>query len=133
VHPPGIVLVSSPVALLGTDWLGYETAFLVARWMAVIAGGVNVWLVGRLALKWRGPVAALLATSLYATFPPAVRHENSTMIEPFLNLAALTAAAVWLGKEGERRSSLHLATAGVAFGVLPGFKLYGGSPGSRRS
>jgi hypothetical protein len=126
VHPPGIVLLTSPVALLGTLGLGYGEAFVVARWMAVTVAAVNVLLIGRLAFRWRGAPAALLAALLYATFPPAVRHENSTLIEPFLNLAVLTAAGIWLKKEGDERSRLDLAVAGLAFGVLPAFKLYGG-------
>ena len=126
VHPPGIVLIVAPMALLGTFGLGYGTAFVVARWVTVAVAVANVLLIGRLALRWRGAPAALLAASLYATFPPAVRDENSTMIEPFLNLATLIAAGIWLGKEGERRSRRELAVAGLAFGVLPGFKLYGG-------
>ena len=124
VHPPGIMVLLSPFVGLA-HWTGLDNAFVAARWCAAFIGGINTMLVGTLALRWRGPAAALIAAGLYATFPPALTIESNVMLEPFLNLVGLVAAWVLLAGGDAPLSRSRLIASGALFGLVPFVKLYG--------
>src|SRR6202158_805155 len=102
-HPPGLLYFPSPVA-----WLGAVRdpafGFAAARWLATLVGCANILLLGRLAMRWAGPVGAIIAAAGYATHRGAVSIERGPFLEPVLNLCCLILAWVWLGgKEEDRR------------------------------
>lgn len=125
VHPPGGVWLWGPAALTGS-WLGVDTGFTVARWLATLCGAASVVLAGRLALRAWGPVAGLVAALVYASYPEAVQVERGPFLEPWLNLACLAAANVWLEPPREGRAWRRWLVAGTLFGVAISVKVLGG-------
>jgi len=125
VHPPGGVWLWGPAALTGS-WLGVDTGFTVARWLATLCGAASVVLAGRLALRAWGPVAGLVAALVYASYPEAVQVERGPFLEPWLNLACLAAANVWLEPPREGRAWRRWLVAGALFGVAISVKVLGG-------
>lgn len=125
VHPPGTLWLWGPAALVGS-LKGMATGFTVARWMATFCGSLSVFLVGRFALRAWGPVAGLVAALAYACYPEAVLVERGPFLEPWLNVACLAAATLWLAppREEQRRSVWLLA--GALFGVALSVKVLGG-------
>ena len=114
VHPPGLLYVLGIVS-----WLGDPAhAFAAARVLATIAGAVNIFLVGRIALQAAGPAAAIAAAALYATYPDAVSAERGPFLEPVLNLVCLAGALAWL-----RRKPI---AAGILGGAACAVKVFGG-------
>jgi 4-amino-4-deoxy-L-arabinose transferase-like glycosyltransferase len=98
---------------------------VAARWSAAAIGAINTFLVGVLALRWRGATAALVASSLYAIYPAALRIESDVMLEPFLNLVALGAAFALLTRSDRPLRLSRVILSGVLFGLVPFVKLYG--------
>jgi hypothetical protein len=125
VHPPGSVLLWWPATVAGS-FLGADTGFTVARWLATLCGAFNVFLVGRLALRIWGPVAGLVSALVYASFPETVLIERGPFLEPLLNLACLSAANVWLVPPRVGREKTWWFVAGVLFGLAVSVKLLGG-------
>lgn len=117
-HPPGVLLALAPVTWLGTDVLGHAQAFALAGALSGILAGVTIFTIGLLANRWRGPVAAVVAAVFYATFLPSIRAEGMIRLEPYVNVALVLTAAVWLtgppGRPSYRRSAAAAATAAVA-------------------
>ncbi len=107
VHPPGLLYV-----------LGFLPSFPAARVLATLIGSANIFLVGRLASRWAGPIAGLVAAALYAGYPEVVVVERGPFLEPLLNLACLSMALAWL--------SNRPVPAGVLGGVAVAVKLWGG-------
>jgi hypothetical protein len=124
-HPPGLLLVLAPFAWLGEHVLGHEAAFGVARWSGALIGSVSALLAGALAYRWRGPWAGLIAGALYATFGPAVRSDPRAIAEPYICLATLGSAWIWLDREGQPGTGRIVAAAALA-GFASSVKVYGG-------
>lgn len=78
LHPPGIVLLLSPFAVLG-GWTGDATAFAAARVAVMLLGAANTLLVSLVAGR-AGRRAAYLAGALYAVWFAAARVERSTLL-----------------------------------------------------
>lgn len=125
VHPPGSLLLWSPAAAL-TSGLDAATCFVLARWLAACAGALNVFLVGRLALRAWGPMAGVVAALVYATYPELVGVERGPFLEPVLNLACLAMAHLWLDAPGDGRGSRRWLWAGVLGGLAISVKVLGG-------
>lgn len=119
VHPPGLLY------FLGlTSWLHDPAAgFAAARILMTLVGAANIVLVGVIVRRSAGPVAALVAAMLYATYPELVSVERSAYLEPVLNLFCLTSAWLWLRDEVSQRRA---ALAGFAAGAACAVKLLGG-------
>jgi hypothetical protein len=104
VHPPGLLYFLAPAA-----WLGIlrdpAFGFAASRWLATVVGFANVILIGRIAMRWVGPVAAIVAAAVYATHPVAAYIERGPFLEPALNLACLAVAWIWLGNSTGRAGS----------------------------
>jgi len=60
VHPPGILWALAPSGIM-SGALGPDTAFVFARWFAVILGAANALLVALIARRWAGPSAGVCA------------------------------------------------------------------------
>lgn len=125
VHPPGSLLLWSPAAALASGW-DAATCFVLARWLAAGVGALNVFLVGRLALRAWGPVAGVVAALVYATYPELVLVERGPFLEPVLNLACLAMANVWLDSPGDGRASRRWLWAGALCGLAISVKVLGG-------
>ncbi|HYO64925.1 MAG TPA: glycosyltransferase family 39 protein, partial [Archangium sp.] len=125
VHPPGSLLLWSPAAALASAW-DAASCFVLARWLAAGVGALNVFLVGRLALRAWGPVAGLVAALVYATYPELVGVERGPFLEPVLNLACLATALVWLDSPEDGRGSRAALGAGVLCGLAISVKVLGG-------
>lgn len=125
VHPPGSLLLWSPAAALVSGW-DAATCFVLARWLAACVGALNVFLVGRLALRAWGPVAGVVAALVYATYPELVIVERGPFLEPVLNLACLAMANVWLESPEDGRESRRWLWAGVLCGLAISVKVPGG-------
>ena len=123
VQPPGSALLMAPVALLakvtGTAW-----GLAVARILTVCADTANVVLLGVL-VRHRGPVTAGVACGLYAVYPDALVAAHTFLLEPWLNLCCLAAAALIF--DGDRLATAdtrRLALGGAAFGFAVAVKIW---------
>ncbi len=124
VQPPGITLLLSPIAALtgaGDSRLGLA----IARVLTGVVTGANalllVWILRRRAL-----LAALLAGTLLAIYPPAVLSDRTLMLEPYLLLFCLLAIALAF-ENGVFASNRRLLAAGIALGFAGTIKLFAAS------
>jgi hypothetical protein len=123
VQPPGSALLMVPVALLakvtGTAW-----GLAVARILTVCADTANVVLLGVL-VRHRGPVTAGVACGLYAVYPDALVAAHTFLLEPWLNLCCLAAAAlIFDGGRLAAADTRRLALGGAAFGFAVAVKIW---------
>jgi hypothetical protein len=123
VQPPGSALLMVPVALLakvtGTAW-----GLAVARILTVCADTANVVLLGVL-VRHRGPVTAGVACGLYAVYPDALVAAHTFLLEPWLNLCCLAAAAlIFDGARLATADCCRLALGGAAFGFAVAVKIW---------
>ena len=121
LHPPGIMLVLAPFALLGR-LTSDATGMTVARLAFMAIGALNTVLVARLARRW-GLAAAVIAATLYAVWQPAVYSEESTLLEPLGSTALLLALLLLLrtDREASRRDQL---VAGAVLGAAVTLKIW---------
>ncbi len=121
LHPPGIMLVLSPFALLGrltTDALGLS----VARLAFMGIGGLNAVLVTLIAYRW-GKWQGILAGLMYAGWSGALYSETATMLEPLGGTALLVALLLLLRREnGPSVKAQYLA--GAALGLACAMKIW---------
>lgn len=120
LHPPGIVLALSPFALLArltTD----VTGFAAARLAFMALGALNAALVYRVARR-AGPVAGPAAGLFYAVWGPAVSAEQTTLLEPLVNLGLLSGLLL-LGDQSST-SRRRMLAAGAVLGLATAVKLW---------
>jgi alpha-1,2-mannosyltransferase len=134
VQPPGSMLLMVPAAL-GGKVFGSAWALAAARVLTVGAETANVVLVGLL-VRHRGPLAAGVASGLYAVYPAALNASQSLFLEPWLNLFCLLGAVFLFdgdhlaghrgvpGEHGSRRAFW----AGVCFGFGAAVKIWAAVP-----
>jgi alpha-1,2-mannosyltransferase len=82
LHPPGIAVLLSPVALLAKA-IGTDGGFAVARILTACASAAGVLLVGLL-VRHRGVLATTLACGLLAVNPDGILDASSVFLEPWL-------------------------------------------------
>jgi alpha-1,2-mannosyltransferase len=123
LHPPGILLVLSPLAALARV-VSDHRAFELARVAFMALGALNAVLIAAVARRSRlaGPVAAVVAGILYALWPPAIEAESTTMLEP-LNTLGLLVALLLLYRRPPRAHQEFLA--GAALGAATAVKVWG--------
>ena len=98
LHPPLLMLVLTPFALIGrmtTD----ATGLALARLVFMGIGATNTVLVAVIARRW-GRYAAVVAGLMYAGWLPAVYGEQSTMLEPLGTTALCVALLLLLRRDG---------------------------------
>jgi hypothetical protein len=125
LHPPGIVVAALPfgwVARLTDD----PTGMAAARVAWACVGAANAALVTVTARR-AGIVAAVTAGALYAVWPPAVRYETSTYLEPLGSLVVLACLALLSVRSVRTRPRLQVV-AGLALGLAPVVKIWGVVP-----
>lgn len=124
VHPPGLFYLLAPFTFLGRP----STALFVTQAAMTLVGAVNIYLVGRIALRVASPAAAIAGALVYAFFPEAVRAEHGVFLEPVLNLLCLS--AVLLRLPGDQNGRAETAdrrawAAGLLLGAATAVKLWG--------
>ncbi len=126
VQPPGSMLLMVPAAL-GGKVFGSAWALAAARVLTVGADTANVVLAGLL-VRHRGPLAAGLASGLYAVYPAAATASSSLFLEPWLNLFCLLGAVLLFdgdrirGQDGGARWGTFWA--GACFGFAAAVKIW---------
>jgi hypothetical protein len=120
VQPPGIIVLMSPLALLGR-LIGSRDALIAVRVMTALVTGLNVglaaWLVRR-----RGRFAMAIAGGALAVFPLAVNADHTLMLEPYLVLFILIGSV--LAFDRDEPSIRRLVCAGLCFGIAGAVKLW---------
>ena len=134
VQPPGSMLLMVPAAL-GGKVFGSAWALGASRVLTVGADTANVVLAGLL-VRHRGPLAAGVASGVYAVYPAALNASQSLFLEPWLNLFCLLGAVLLFdgdhlaghrdvaGEHGSRRAFW----AGVCFGFGVAVKIWAALP-----
>jgi alpha-1,2-mannosyltransferase len=134
VQPPGSMLLMVPAAL-GGKVFGSAWALAASRVLTVGADAANVVLAGLL-VRHRGPLAAGVASGVYAVYPAALNASQSLFLEPWLNLFCLLGAVLLFdgdhlaghrgvpGEHGSRRAFW----AGVCFGFGAAVKIWAAVP-----
>lgn len=123
LHPPGIMVVLAPFALVGTLF-GDPTGMLAGRlaWMAL--GGLNALLVAKLLLPLGGR-AALIGGVFYAVFFPAIYAEHTVLLEPPGTFALLVALLLVRGTRDNPATLRRLVVAGALLGAVTSIKIWG--------
>jgi hypothetical protein len=75
VHPPGLLYALGLTATLSSA-VGPAAAFAISRIVAAVIGAANIALAGRVAYRWAGPFAGLVAAGLYASYADVAVVEN---------------------------------------------------------
>jgi alpha-1,2-mannosyltransferase len=131
VQPPGSMLLMVPAALVGKAF-GSMSALATARILTVGADTANVVLIGLL-VRHRGPLAAGVASGVYAVYPAALNASQSLLLEPWLNLFCLLGAVFLFdgdrvtglgGAAGPDRRTHGALWAGVCFGFAAAVKIW---------
>lgn len=120
LHPPGIAIVLSPVALIGRV-MGSHNGIAIAR---VVTGGVavaNVVLVGRL-IRHRGPVAIAISSLALALFPLAISADHTVLLDPYLAFFSLLGINL-VFSNGSIASTRTLLMGGLALGFAGAIKI----------
>jgi hypothetical protein len=126
VHPPGIALLLSPVALLGELVGTSASTLIVARVLSVVVVAINVILVGRL-VRPIGRVAVVMASFSLAVWPLAVSVDPILELEPSLVLFCLLGALLVFKADGEV-SMRRIFLGGLAFGFAFAVKVWAFMP-----
>ena len=115
VQPPGIAVLFAPLAGLA-HVIGTREAMALARIVTGVVAGVNTLLVVLL-LRHLGPAAALVGGLALVLFPPAFAADHTLMLEPYLVLFCLLAAA--LAFVGEDSAALGACSPPASPSALP--------------
>ncbi|HEY3523584.1 MAG TPA: hypothetical protein VGK63_07745 [Candidatus Limnocylindrales bacterium] len=137
LHPPGIVYVLSPFALLSFV-VSDANAFAAARLGMMILGAINTLLVGAVAARL-SRTAALAAAALYAVWIVPIYTERSTWLVGPQNTALLLALLVLAvpATNGERRTETRsegalgwrrAALAGLLLGICGAIQIWAAVP-----
>jgi hypothetical protein len=123
LHPPGLTLILSPLALIGratTD----NTGFVLATMLSMLVGAANSLLVFRIVRKMDLPrTAAAVAGLLYAVSQLSVQSETDAHLEGWGNLFVLLGIWWYLsaGRTGSPRASV---LTGAALAAATSIKLW---------
>jgi hypothetical protein len=121
LHPPGIVLLLSPLAALAR-WTGSRAFTGEARVLTALVASANAGLLAWL-VRHRGTPAMLIAGGTLAVFPLAVAANHTVLLEPYLVLFCLLGATAMFAGDS-LASRKQLTWGGVAFGLAGAVKLW---------
>ena len=121
LHPPGITLLMSPVALLGR-LIGTRDAMAVARCVTALVAGLNAALAA-LVVRDKGKVAMAVAGGAMALFPLAVAADQSLLFGPYLVCFCLLGVLA-LFSGGDLARPRRVLLAGILFGFATCLKLW---------
>jgi alpha-1,2-mannosyltransferase len=122
VQPPGITLVLSPIALLA-HLIGSDDALACARVATVVVAAVNALLCGLL-VRYRGALAALVASCSLALYPAAIYAFHTLLLEPWLTFFCLLALNLAFS-HGVLASRWRLSGAGLCLAAATSTKAWG--------
>ncbi len=122
VHPPGIVLLMAPFALLGQVF-GSGTSMALARDLTALVAAANVVLCA-VAVRHRGWKAAAVAATALACFPMAPAADSTLLLEPYLMFFSLL-GLVLMFRGGRLAGPRRVLLAGLAFGFGGAVKIWG--------
>jgi alpha-1,2-mannosyltransferase len=122
LQPPGITLLLSPIALIGS-LVGEPTAMALARVLVAGCGAASVVLIYRLTPG--GRVGRLAAVTAYGLSADVLIASRTVMLEPLVNLGVLLALRQLLTRGGPQQANRRaLIVSGVIFGVSADIKLF---------
>jgi hypothetical protein len=122
VHPPGIVLLMTPIAAL-SGWIGTDACMALARDLTFLVGGVNP-LLAALVVRHRGRTAAVVAATSLAIFPMAIAADQSLLLEPYLMFFCLI-GLILMFSEGRLASPRRVMLGGIFLGLGASVKIWG--------
>ena len=114
VQPPGVMLLTTPVALFAGP-LGTAKALAIGRVLTACAGAAGVTLTGLL-IRRHGALAVAAACGFLAVYPDGVYAAHTVLIEPWLVLFCLAGALAVMDGDQLTGSGRRLAAGGAAFG-----------------
>lgn len=120
LHPPGMVVLLTPFAWLGT-LIGDGNAFAAARTSSMALGALNAVLVALVAGRY-GRAAGLTAGGLYAVWSTASNFERATDLHAPQNMLLLISLLV-LTRPGRVRPP-RAALAGLCIGLAMSVELW---------
>jgi alpha-1,2-mannosyltransferase len=122
LHPPLVILVGVPFALIGS-LADAQTGLVLGSVAFAVMSAATASLITSIARRWGAPWwGALVAGIFYATWSVTVTAGSEMRLEPLGDL--LLASAVWLLSRQGETSLRELALAGVALGALANVKLW---------
>lgn len=121
LQPPGLLLAVAPFAVLA-NWVGDSSAFVDARVVFALIGGLNAALVA-LVLRRFGLAAMVVGGALYALSFAASYDERTVTLEVIGATGVLT-SLVLLDVAERRPARRWIVLAGVAAGVSLDFKVW---------
>ncbi|HTU76161.1 MAG TPA: hypothetical protein VMG38_21795 [Trebonia sp.] len=125
IQPPGIMVVSLPIALIAK--LSSATYGLaLARVATACASAACVALAGHL-VRHRGAGVTLVTCGLLAVFPADIMSGRTLLLEPWMNLCCLLAAAAAF-RSGRLAGPRRLGLAGIALGFAGSIKFWAAAP-----
>ena len=122
IHPPGIALLMSPLALLGVITGSSASSLIIARVLILVVVAINAVLVGRL-VRLIGRVAVAVASFSLALWPLSVAVDRDIELEPYLVLFCLVGALL-VFKTDEDPSKRRVFLGGLAFGFAFAVKIW---------
>jgi hypothetical protein len=123
VQPPGILVLLSPVALVGRIF-GTHDGFIVGRVLSAVVTALNASLLALL-VRHRGRTAMLIAGGGLALMPVASFVSSGLRLEPYLIFFVLIGSLMVFPRHaGGNASTLRLALGGLLFGVAAAVKLW---------
>jgi hypothetical protein len=121
VHPPGILILMAPVALVGR-LLGSNVAFALGRELTIVIASLNVMLAAAV-VRNRGWKVSLLAASALALFPMVPAADSTVFLEPYLVFFCLLGFLLLFSK-GSVSSRSRCLLAGLCFGFAGTVKIW---------
>ena len=125
IQPPGIMVVSLPIALIGKLTTATH-ALAVARVATACASAACVALVGNL-VRHRGARVTLVTCGLLAIYPADIMSGRTLLLEPWMNLCCLLAATAAF-RRGQLAGPRRLGLAGIALGFAGSIKFWAAAP-----
>jgi alpha-1,2-mannosyltransferase len=125
VQPPGILLLTVPVALIGRIF-STAAAMGVARVLTVCASTACIPLAGNL-MRYRGVAATAVTCGFLAVYPDDIFTARTLLLEPWMNLCCLIAVNAAFSR-GRLAGPGRLAWAGVALGFAVAVKYWAAVP-----
>jgi alpha-1,2-mannosyltransferase len=125
IQPPGIMVVSLPIALIA-KLTSATFGLALARLATACASAACVALAGNL-VRHRGAGVTLVTCGLLAVYPADIMSGRTLLLEPWMNLCCLLAATAAF-RSGELAVPLRLGLAGIALGFAGSIKFWAAAP-----
>ncbi|HUN32715.1 MAG TPA: hypothetical protein VMU95_11940 [Trebonia sp.] len=125
IQPPGIMVVSLPIALIAKLTTATH-ALALARVGTACASAACVALAGNL-VRHRGAKVTLVTCGLLAVYPADIMSGRTLLLEPWMNLCCLLAATAAF-RAGQLTGPRRLGLAGLALGFAGSIKFWAAAP-----